>query len=828
MLKERSFMMKGQIIDFNDHWKFLLSGESSLEKMSVDDTHWRMVDLPHDWSVEFPFDEDLGEGCTGYLPGGIGWYRKHFVTPEDNPCSVLLNFDGIYNHATIFVNGQEVTHRPFGYVPITVNVTDYLRPQGEDNVIAVRVDHSRYADSRWYTGSGIYRKVKMMVVEPLYIPFGGTYVTTPVIHHDQATVHVDVTVANDATHDSTFNMVHEITDPSGKKIAEVNGTFHVPHESQKNIAMDMTVTSPLLWDVLKPNVYQITTSLYKDADKIQSYTTSFGIRSIRFDVNEGFFINGINTLIKGVCLHHDGGIVGAAVPMGVWERRLKKLMEGGCNAIRCAHNPPSEEFLDLCDRLGLLVQNEFFDEWDNPKDKRLNTYERHDDYISRGYAEDFQKWAEKDLHDIMIRDRNHPCIIQWSIGNEIEWPYAPVIKATGYFDADASGNYFWTQPPYGPEKIKERYQQFSKETYTIEKTARKLSDWTKALDTTRPVIANCILPSGSHAAGATDAMDMVGYSYRRIMYDFLHEAYPDKIMMGTENLGQWHEWKAVLDRPFISGIYIWTGIDYLGESHNAWPKKSTHSGLLNLAGFEKPSYHMMKSLWLEEPVIAIYTQKASDSIFKPNASGVLEDTTQGGWEQRLWYWHTTNPYWNYTKGEETVVEVYTNCQEVELFLNDTSLGRKALDEFDDHIMKWAVPFSSGQLTAVGYDDKGPSTDTSLITTGDITGIELLMDKDVIHANKEDVVHVTAQLVDGQHHPIRCREAVIDFHVEGDCRILGVDNGYYASTQNFQSTQIKTHEGRCLLLLQAEDIKGLVRITASSQGITSSVADLHIQ
>ncbi|MGS0523886.1 glycoside hydrolase family 2 TIM barrel-domain containing protein [Zobellia nedashkovskayae] len=286
--------------------------------------------------------------------------------------------------------------------------------------------------------------------------------------------------------------------------------------------------------------------------------------------------------IKGVCLHHDGGMVGAAVPDDVWRRRLTKLKKAGCNAIRISHNPGSEAFLNLCDEMGFLVQDEFFDEWDNPKDKRKNMNEQSVDYVTRGYTEHFQEWAEKDLKNTILAHRNHPSIIQWSIGNEIEWTYPRNTDATGFFNNMGwQGNYFFSEPPFTPEQIKEQLKTLPKEKYDIGKTAQKLAKWTKELDTTRYVTANCILPSASHLSGYTDALDVVGYSYRRVIYDYGHKNYPNEVIMGTENLPQWHEWKAVMERPFISGLFLWTGIDYMGESNGGWPKKGTNSGLLN-------------------------------------------------------------------------------------------------------------------------------------------------------------------------------------------------------------------------------------------------------
>lgn len=804
--------IQGKLCDFNKNWKFKLTGDSSQEKVLVDDSNWREISVPHDWSVEFSFDEDLGEGCTGYLPGGIGWYRKHFPTPSGKDESrVYINFDGIYNHSIVFMNGKEVISRPYGYVPITIDVTDYLNDVGDENVIAVKVDHSRYVDSRWYTGSGIYRNVRMMVADNVHIPIDGTYVSTLSVSPESAAVKMDITLNNLCKSEENISIEYQILDPNQAVVYDKVKEYSLKPSKKQLIEEMAMIDNPLLWDVYIGRIYTLSTRVMMDGEMIQTYKTSFGIRTIEFTKDKGFFINGRNEKIKGVCLHHDGGLVGSAVPKAVWRRRLKKLIEGGTNGIRCAHNPPSAEFLDLCDELGLLVQNEFFDEWDNPKDKRLNMYERHDDYVSRGYAESFREWAEQDLKDIMLRDRNHPSIIQWSIGNEIEWPYPNTLKATGYFEADANGNYFWTKPPYSHKEIKKAYKELPDEEFPIEETVKKLAHWTREMDKTRPVTANCILPSGTYATGATDYLDIVGTSYRRVMYDDLHETYPDKPIMGTENLGQWHEWKAVMERDFISGMFIWTGIEYMGEAQGAWPRKSSASGMLNLAGFEKPSFNMMKSLWIDEPTVSIYSNRSEDSIYRTDGKGKFYDSSDGGWDQRLWSWHDVKQHWNFEDKDKTIVEVYTNCERVELLLNNVSLGVKNLADFEDHVMKWEVPFESGELKAIGINDGMQVCSGKIVTAEDIQGVAIKHhvesgtkegEEDVINT-VDSIIHVEAQLVDSKGNPIRHSEETLEFSLTGSGTILGVDNGYHSSTEDYQKDYVTTYEGRCLMIIKTD-------------------------
>ncbi len=570
----------------------------------------------------------------------------------------------------------------------------------------------------------------------------------------------------------------------------------------KEIFLEFEIQNPERWEIHHSKLYQTVVDVILNGKVIQTEKNTIGIREFYFDKDKGFFFNGKNTLIKGVCLHHDGGLVGAAVPLDVWRRRLEILKECGCNAIRTAHNPASEDFLDLCDEMGFLVQEEFYDEWDFPKDKRKNGSEQIVDFISRGHAEFFQEYAKQDLQNTVKRDRNHPCIFQWCIGNEIEWTYPKYNEATGYFGMNANGNYFWTLPPNSKEEICQKIQQIPEDHYDIGKTARKLTQWTKEVDSTRPVIANCILPSASYESGYIDEVDMVGYSYRRVIYDYGHELYPDKAIMGTENVAQWHEWKAVLDREFIPGIFLWTGIDHMGEAwvQKSWPRKGSNLGLLDFAGFEKPSYHMFKALWREEPQIHMCSQVLDQSLYLVNGSGELVEKEKDGWKQRLWIWHEVNTHWNYNKKETVVVEVYSNCEEVSLYLNGDLIETKFLMNFEDHIYKWAVPYQKGEVKAIGKKN-GKKVEATVHTVGPIRDINLQIDKQIIYTESDSVAHVIAQLEDENGYVITNQEEKIEFEVDGNCKILGVDNGSPDNVQDYQHTSLVTHAGKCMMILQ---------------------------
>jgi beta-galactosidase len=385
------------------------------------------------------------------------------------------------------------------------------------------------------------------------------------------------------------------------------------------------------------------------------------------------------------------------------------------------------------------------------------------------------------------------------------------------------GNYFWSIPPIGPDEIKKRYEASEKQQYTLAETAQKLAKWTREMDTTRYVVANSILPSISHITGYGDAVDILGYSYRRVMYDYGHKNYPNKIIMGTENLVQWHEWKAIMERPYISGTFLWTGIDYLGESNKKWPSKGTDSGILDYAGFEKPSYHMMKSLWNDAPELYIATQTVAKSIYKiDEKTGQPVEKNEGDWKQALWVWQDVNEHWEYAANEKTIVEVYSNCEEVELFLNDKSLGNKKLTDFEDHIYKWNVPFQAGELKAVGKNKSGKNTTTILKTPESPSHIILTSDKTVLIANGYEVAQIVAQVVDRNGYPVKTFNPEITFNVSGDVKIIGIDNGAVDNVQKFQSNTVKLSKGRCLFIVQS--IKGSDKtavVNASTNNLKSN-------
>ncbi len=815
----KEFTPVREISDFNFDWRFSLNNEIGAASRDFDDTAWEDVRLPHDWSAALPYDSVNALGNTGYVGGGIGWYRKSFILSNSEDKIVYLEFDGIYNHSEIWLNGKKIKCQVSGYAPFFVDITDCLLPAGNKNLLAVKVDRSRYADSRWYSGSGIYRNVRLVTANKLHIPIWGVFVTTPEVKNRSAKVNISVNVKSCYDEPQIFDVQTKIFSPLG----ELKGASSVKNikvtDSIVVVDQPIYIDMPQLWSIDNPSLYTAVTEILLCGVVVDQYTTTFGIRDIEFDAENGFFLNGENFKIKGLCIHADGGSVGVAVPKEVWRRRLQKLKDGGCNALRIAHHPASSELLDLCDEMGFLVQDEFFDEWNYPKDKRFNCEERHDDYISRGYADWFEKCAEEDLKTTMLSHRNHPCIFQWSIGNEIEWTYPQNKKATGFFDnIDWTGAYFWSEPPFSKERIKEEYKKQKPLKYNIGETAKQLATWTREMDISRPVIANCILPSVSFVSGYTDALDIVGFSYRRVMYDYARENYPNKIVMGTESLPQWHEWKAVAERDFISGLFLWTGIDYLGEATNKWPQRGVPSGLLDVAGFEKFSYKMYKTLWLDEPQVYIGTEIITGSKHKIDSLGNVKEKVLGAWEKLYWYWPDIKEHWNYSEGDTIIVSAFTNQEKAELFLDNKSFGVKKLEDFPDHIIKWAVPFVPGTLCV-----KAKGVSNSITTSGSVSSLDIKLDKMNIKSDGYDLVHIEIQLLDENNNLVKDKEKILTFEIEGGAEIIGVDNGSLSNPYNYKGNRVITNNGKALVIVQSiKDVKHDAMITINAENIESKV------
>lgn len=801
-------MIRGQ--NFNSQWEFHLGDLEEAHLPSSPTELWEQVQLPHDFSASFSFNEEEGHGCTAYLLGGVAWYRKKFkTTAEMEGKRVFVCFDGIYERASIYCNGEIIAFHPYGYSPCLLDLTEYLQKKDdESNILAVYVDHSRDLNSRWYTGSGIYRSVTLHILPQVHIPVWGLKLTTPQVTEELATLSCEITLVNSLQKQQMVEILLSCFDPEGNLVLESKEKVLLESGSTEIFHYSYQITKPILWEIHQGKQYKLQVKTKINSEIQQEKEEYFGIHWFYFDKDRGFFLNGTHRWIQGVCLHHDCGALGAAVPLDAWRRRLNLLKNMGCNAIRTAHNPVSEDFLYLCDEMGFLVQEEFFDEWDNPKDKRSNATEKVFDYRSRSYTEFFRNYAKTDLQAVISRDFNHPCIFQWSIGNEIEWCYPKYNKAPGYF-SKVSGTELrmLDLPRYSPEEIRENIAKLPKDFYDVGSTAKKLSQWVKELDNSRPIIANLLIPASSYETGYTDALDMVGFSYRGALYPWAKEHYPEKAMMGTENVCQYHEWKSVLDNPHVAGVFLWMGIDHLGEAwvQKGYPRKSSNLGLFDLACHPKPSYYLYKSLWTDQPVIHFETQSLEKSLYQLDSQGKLQEKVPNSWKERRWFWQEVKPYWNdYQEGEDVVVEISSNLPELTLYLNEKQVSTAKLEDFPDSLYRFHLPYETGTLKAVG-DFRGETVTASLTTEGLGSDLVISLDKTTLNTDADSLLHVEVQVVDSQGQPVRNTEYRLNIKLNPCGTLLAIDNGCPDCVEDFQNNfSIETWHGKAIFYIKGRE------------------------
>ena len=778
-------------ININKDWKFQKGDFEKAATPGFDDSKWRTLDLPHDWSVEGPLSQCLAS-ATGYLPGGIAWYRKSIDIPssqKDN--TTYIYFEGIYRNGEVFVNGVSLGMRPNGYISFQYDLTPYLK-FGEKNILAVRVDHSKSADSRWYTGSGIYRDVYLKIKNPIHIDLWGVYCTTRALTAKQSLVHVQTSVRNTSAHPVTVTVLQELKDMEGKLISKSSGKLNITSDQVGESSQDMKVSQPNLWSVETPYLYHLTTSIFKDGKLIDKSVENVGIRTLGFDANKGFSLNGVPMKVKGVCLHHDAGCLGSAVPKEVWERRLNTLKSLGCNAIRGSHNPQSPVLYDLCDQLGFLVIDEAFDEWEFPKKKWLEGWNVGTPGFE-GASEFFEKWGETDLGDLVRRDRNHPSVFMWSIGNEVDYPndpYShPVLNKEGIGQQHTAG--YLTDHPNAAR---------------LGAIAKRLAAVVKKYDTSRPVTAGLAGPVMSNETDYPGALDVVGYNYTENRYARDHAAYPKRIFYGSENGYSTDAWKAVRDNEYIFGQFLWTGIDYLGESH-VWPSRGFTSGLLDLAGFKKPRAYLRESMWSDRPMIYA-----------------------GSFPKRGTYRNLSTealPLWNYREGDTIRVVCYTNCQKAELRLNGEKFGETKNHNDETGIIYWDVPFHSGKLEVAGINSGQQAAIYTIETSKRPNGISAKMTSKNIPANN-GVAQIEIHIVDEDGKPVLLADNEITCVTNGPVKLIGLEASNPTDMGDYTDNRQRVFQGKMIAYLRATGQKGKARVTFSSPWLKEQVVELGIE
>ena len=791
-------------VNFDANWRFYKGEAHGAEKPDFDDSNWKLLRLPHDWAIEGPFDEKLNPETGGLPVSGIGWYRKSFLLPPSAEGRIFtVVFDGAMANSTVWINGEKLGGRPYGYSSFFFDLTSHLHFSSQANVLAVRLAPEPDA-SRWYPGAGIYRNVWLDVTAPVHVAEWGTYVTTPAVTDVQATVLVKTEVQNQSGAEASVELRQTVFDSSGKPVSKGTSVKSaVSADATRTIPVSLTVTRPQRWDMDRPYLYTLVTEIFDGERLIDKYSTSFGIRTIAFDRDKGFLLNGKPRKLHGVCLHHDLGALGAAVNRRATERELQILKAAGVNAVRTSHNPPSPELLELSDRMGLVVMDESFDMWHIAK-------------VPNGYSKYFDQWSERDLRDMVRRDRNHPSIILWSIGNEIPEQNSP----DGWKEAKRLTDFFHEEDPTRP-------------------TTSAMNDWAAAIR--------------NHFA---DNVDIKGFNYQPMHYEQIMHDHPDWVVYGSEtescvsSRGVYHLpivayekppshqissydtvapfWAYCPDVEFtyqdklpnVLGEFVWTGFDYLGEptpywdgngsdTEHDWPARSSYFGFVDLAGFPKDNYYLYQSEWTTQPMVHIL------------------------------------PHWNWEgqEGQAIPVMAYSNADEVELFLNGKSLGRKKrfsdewempvghnVSETGKFISKyrriWQVPYQPGTLKAVAYSGGRQVAEQEIRTAGAPARIKLSADRSVIHADGGDLSYITIRVEDKDGNFCPLADNLIHFDVRGAGEIAGVDNGNAASTEPFHADQRKAFSGMALLIVRSHTASGKIHVVATGDGLAPAEIDIQ--
>ena len=768
----------GKRVSFNENWRFNLGDVANPQDAGFNDSQWRQLNLPHDWSIEGEFSENAPSGTGGgALPGGLGWYRKTFAIPATARGKLIfIEFDGVYRNSEVWINGHYLGKRPYGYSTFEYELTPYLNYGAKSNVIAVKVDNSRQPNSRWYSGSGIYRNVWLTTLDPVHVEHWGTYVTTPEVNSTSATVVFKTQVTNGSKSAIPVNLTTIIQDANGNEVARHTEKNVGAKDQHATVNQTLKVSSPMLWSDERPYVYKVVSQLDQGGRIVDRYETPLGIRTFRFDVEKGFFLNGKSLKIRGVCDHHDLGSLGAAVNTRAIERQLEMLKAMGVNGIRTSHNPPAPELLDLADKMGFIVMDEAFDIWKIEKTK----YD---------YHLDWDEWHKRDLEDMVLRDRNHPSVIIWSIGNEVmeQWnnnpaggtiarelkaivrnldPTRPITSATNGVSRDnkviMEGGLDLVGTNYAHRKLPEFAKMFPGRAIIGSETNSSLH-----------MRGSYAMPSDEILRWPRDDKDILKVSptYECSAYD-----------NSTANWGSAHEetWKLVKNNDFFSGMYIWTGWDYIGEpTPFPWPAVSSYFGIIDLAGFPKDPFYFYQSEWTNTPVLHVF------------------------------------PHWNWKQGEKVdVVAYFNNADEVELFLNGRSQGAKRKEGDDMHVF-WRLPFEPGTLKAVSRKNGQVVLSREVRTAEEAAKIVLTPDRQTIKADGVDLSFVTVKVVDKNGTLVPLADNLVKFEVVGPGSIAGVDNGNQISHESFKGSQRRAFHGMALAIVQSKQKAGRIVLKATA-------------
>lgn len=787
-----------QKIDFNKGWKFQLGDVSDAQQPSFNDSGWRKLNVPHDWSVEGKPDS-IWASATAYLPTGIGWYRKTFKIEKDaNPTNRYIYFDGVMMNSEVWINDKYLGKRPNGFVPFYYEITDFITP-GANNVIAVKVDHTTFADSRWYVGSGINRNVYLIKKDPLHIDVWGVKFNAELSpDNESAEAKVNVDIINDRSSQEEITVSAILVDASGNNVVEAQKIISIAGGEKARDILSFQIKDPSLWSVDNPNMYKLKVQLLKNNSEIDNQVIPVGVRSIRFDADKGFFLNGVNMKMKGVCIHDDGGgTFGTAVPKDVWARRLKILKEGGANAIRMAHNPHADYLYDLCDELGFMVMDEAYDEWEFGKKKWIKGRNVGAPGFD-GPNQFFKEWAERDTKTFVARNQNHPSIILWSIGNEIDYPNDPYTHTI--LDREV-----------GPQSSPERgYKADRPNISETERISANLVKWIKEVDQTRPTTTALAGLNMSNFTTYPDNIDVVGYNYYEHLYEEDHKKYPKRIIYGSENGKGVVTWDPVKNNDYISGIYLWTGVDYLGEA-GRWPSNHSNSGLLDLAGDPKSDYYFQKSLWVIEPMLYMGTSKFVTMKSNPNDN---RRSPRVRVEQN----------YNFNIGDTVLISCYTNCEEVELLVNGKSLGRKKLIDIPARVISWVLPFEAGSIEAKAYQKGAEVGKYQLQTVGEPAGFRAYFDKESLK-KEGDLAHLQITVVDKNGNVVSNAINTISVDVTGAGELLGVESGLLDGEVDLKFHSRNAFNGKLLAFIQPLQKKGNITINISSPGLESKTVTI---